>query len=90
MSQFGTLSNSSFDATAPSANTYSTPIGNAEYHYSLSLVGVTGGLANMRFGTTAVTASISAVPEPAEYAAVTGLALGVFALVQRRKQARNG
>ena len=29
----------------------------------------------------------SAVPEPAEYAAVTGLALGVFALVQRRRQA---
>ncbi len=29
----------------------------------------------------------AAVPEPAEYAAVTGLALGVFALVQRRRQA---
>jgi len=29
----------------------------------------------------------SAVPEPAEYAAVTGLALGIFALVQRRRQA---
>ena len=29
----------------------------------------------------------TAVPEPAEYAAVTGLALGVFALVQRRRQA---
>jgi len=34
-----------------------------------------------------MTASITAVPEPAEYAAVTGLALGVFALVQRRRQA---
>ena len=31
--------------------------------------------------------AVSAVPEPAEYAAVTGLALGVFALVQRRRQA---
>ena len=30
----------------------------------------------------------TAVPEPEEYASVTGLALGVFALVQRRKQAR--
>ncbi len=29
----------------------------------------------------------SAVPEPSEYAAVTGLALGIFALVQRRRQA---
>jgi hypothetical protein len=31
--------------------------------------------------------TITAVPEPAEYAAVTGLALVVFALVQRRCQA---
>ncbi len=31
--------------------------------------------------------AVSAVPEPAEYAVVTGLALGVFALVQRRRQA---
>jgi len=34
-----------------------------------------------------VTLTAAAVPEPAEYAAVTGLALGVFALVQRRRQA---
>ncbi len=34
-----------------------------------------------------VTLTAVAVPEPAEYAAVTGLALGVFALVQRRRQA---
>jgi hypothetical protein len=88
---FSTQSNSSFDPTAPSANTYSTPTVGAGFaqDYSLSLVGVTGGLANMGFGTTDATASISAaaVPEPAEYAAVTGLALGVFALVQRRRQA---
>ena len=29
----------------------------------------------------------AAVPEPAEYAVVTGLALGMFALVQRRRHA---
>ena len=33
-----------------------------------------------------VTLTAAAVPEPAEYAAVTGLALGVFALVRCRKQ----
>jgi len=88
-SYFSTQSNSSFDATVPSANTYSGNTYNSAYDYSLSLVGVTGGLANMHFGSTTQTASITAaaVPEPAEYAAVTGLALGVFALVQRRRQA---
>lgn len=90
-SLFGTQSDSNFDSTAPSANTYSSWSGSttSSSGYSLSLVGVTGGLAKMEFGTTTPTASISAaaVPEPAEYAAVTGLALGVFALVQRRRQA---
>ncbi len=38
-------------------------------------------------GTLTVGYAAVAVPEPAEYAAVTGLALGVFALVQRRRQA---
>ena len=36
---------------------------------------------------SALTVGFAPVPEPAEYAAVTGLALGVFALVQRRRQA---
>jgi len=92
-SAFATQSNSSFDDGAPSANTYSGHLYNTSVGSpglpSISLVGVTGGLANMDFGSTTPTASISAaaVPEPAEYAAVTGLALGVFALVQRRRQA---
>jgi len=95
-SNFVTQSNSSFDVAAPSANTYSGHVNNISSALftgvpplSISLVGVTGGLANLDFGSTTPTASISAaaVPEPAEYAAVTGLALGVFALVQRRRQA---
>ena len=88
-SRFGAQSNSSFDVTAPSANTYSGYFAASSFNYSISLVNVTGGLANANLGSTTPTASITAaaVPEPAEYAAVTGLALGVFALVQRRRQA---
>ena len=85
-SYFGMQSVSGFDATAPSANTYSGSEGSYSSGYSLSLVGVTGGLAHMDFGTTTPTASITAVPEPAEYAVVTGFAIGVFVLVRRRKQ----
>jgi hypothetical protein len=53
------------------------------------LSGVSAGLAINGFGISSATASITAaaVPEPSEYAAVTGLALGVFALVQRRRKA---
>jgi len=85
---FSSSSNGSFSSSTPSPTIFSnfqnTPSG---LPYGISLVGVSGGLSIQSFGATPMTASITAVPEPAEYAAVTGLALGVFALVQRRRQA---
>ncbi len=87
--KFTGSSNSSFDYNSPTATTFSGfGSDNGNRPYNISLVGVTGGLSiGYSPSITSATASITAVPEPAEYAAVTGLALGVFALVQRRRQA---
>ena len=84
----GSSSNVSFSSSTPSPTIFSNFQGLSDsFPYGISLVGVSGGLSIQSFGATPMTASITAVPEPAEYAAVTGLALGVFALVQRRRQA---
>ena len=85
---FSSSSNVSFSSSTPSPTIFSNFQGLSDsFPYGISLVGVSGGLSIQSFGATPMTASITAVPEPAEYAAVTGLALGVFALVQRRRQA---
>ncbi len=78
----------SFNQRAPSLASF-FGAGNSQGNYTLPLSGVSGGLSIYGEGISSATASITAtaVPEPAEYAAVTGLALGVFALVQRRRKA---
>lgn len=84
---------SAFDATAPSPVTFTPPsisYISGEDVTPISLLGVTGGLVVPPVSDTrgaTPTASITAVPEPSEYAAVAGLALGVFALVRRSLQA---
>ena len=87
-SLFNNKSDSSFNPATPSPVSYSDNSFSMGL-YTIPLSGVTGGLAMGGLGIFSATASItaSAVPEPSEYAAVTGLALGVFALVQRRRQA---
>ncbi len=74
----------SFDPHAPFYTTFDL------FHHSFSdpgyvidLVGVPGGLVVNGLGSTPGSASITAVPEPTETAAVIGLVLGAFALVRR-------
>ena len=74
------------DVTAPAPTVFSGNIGSFAFSVSLPLTGVPGGLV-VHGASGAFSASITAVPEPAEYAAVAGLALGVFALVRRSRQA---
>ena len=91
---FGSILNSAFDPSQPNAMDYHDGSPESPYvrgPYNISLVGVSGGLSIAEvadWGRVSITAD--AVPEPAEYAVVTGLALGVFARLQRRKQVRNG
>lgn len=84
---FPNSSNPSLDAAAPSPVTYS----GASFHVAYAtypLVGVPGGLhINSSITMPNVSITSAAVPEPSEYAAVVGLALGVFALVHHRRQA---
>jgi hypothetical protein len=91
VSSFDNISNINFDVTAStlSATTFSSSNFNLSYGYSFGLAGVPGGLVISNFGASTVTASVAPtpVPEPSEYAAVVGLALGVFALVHHRRQA---
>jgi hypothetical protein len=58
---------------------------NVRVSFELTVPGRFTGIGDFELDNVTLTAA--AVPEPAEYAAVTGLALGVFALVQRRRQA---
>jgi len=87
-SSFNNNSDPSFDPAAPSPFSFSD-YSSSFSSYTIPLSGVSAGLAINGFGISSATASITAaaVPEPSEYAAVTGLALGVFALVQRRRKA---
>jgi hypothetical protein len=79
-------------AAAPTATTFSGPMENNADGYTISLVGVTGGLAitDNSLGTAVATASLTAVPEPSSLAlagtAVTIAALGGGLLRGRRKQ----
>ncbi len=76
------------DAHAPSATTFvGFLVPSDTFPYTIGLVGIPGGLVINDLGGDILTASITAVPEPAEYAAVAGLGLGVFALVRRGRQA---
>ena len=70
----------------PAPTVFSGYVGNFAFSFSLPLTGVPGGLVS-HGSSGPVSASITAVPEPAEYAAVAGLALGVFALVRRGRRA---
>ena len=85
--EFDILANPSFDFTHPSPYNFVAYLDNPSGGLLL-LNGVPGGLGFTGLGSTRPTASITAVavPEPAEYAVVTGFAIGVFALVRRRKQ----
>lgn len=76
-----------YDADAPGPVTFSVFGGffPTSFTYTLDLEGVPGGLVIGETGTAIPTASITAVPEPSEYAAVVGLALGVFACVRRHR-----
>ena len=84
--QFATTTPSSFDGAAPVPTLFIGSVGSAASvpFYNFPLVGVPGGLNSFLFSTI-TTAAI--VPEPSEYAAVAGLALGVFALARRARQA---
>ncbi len=74
------------DVTAPMPAVFSDYLGSLVFAFSLPLSGVPGGLQVMG-AVGPVSASITAVPEPAEYAAVAGLALGAFALMRRGRPA---
>ncbi len=75
------------DVTAPAPTVFFDYIGSAAFAFSLPLSGVPGGL-QVTGASGPVSANITAaVPEPAEYAAVAGLALGAFALTRRGRPA---
>jgi len=86
-SLFNNSSDSTYNPAAPS------PVSFSDYSFSMGgntipLSGVTGGLViDSAISSASASITAAAVPEPSEYAAVTGLALGVFALVQRRRKA---
>ncbi len=70
------------DVATPAPTVFSGYTGNFVFSFSLPLTGVPGGLV-VNDSSGPISASITAVPEPSDYAAVAGLALGAFALARR-------
>ena len=82
---FRVLGNSNGSQNGPTSLDFSAFAGqNVRVSFELTIPAFSSGPGNFELDNVTLTAA--AVPEPAEYAAVTGLALGVFALVRRRKQ----